>query len=229
MLSSVYFDSVDAYSFKERMYRAEGSRLLRFRWYGDNDGSGEKRIFIERKIHHEGWAVESSKKERFALPQRHIASFIRGTFDIDGWFDSQGSEEPGCRELAHEVHRFIQERKLFPMIRTSYFRCAFQRASSNQVRISLDTQMTLINEAIQGGFYATGKKWCRETMDLLSEDDIFRFPHAILEIKLQEVEDTPEWATRMCLFSDVVTFICLNTFFPTLFWFGLLENLVVGI
>ncbi len=141
MLSSVYFDSVDAHCFQERMYRAEGSRLVRFRWYGDNDGDEEKRIFVERKIHHEGWAVESSKKERFALPQRHMASFIRGTFDIDAWFDQQQGKEDGSRELAHEVSKFMKDKNLNPMIRTSYFRCAFQRASSNQVISTLTIQL----------------------------------------------------------------------------------------
>ena len=107
LLSSVYFDSTDAHCFTERMYRAEGSRLLRFRWYGQNDGDDEKSIFVERKIHHEGWAVESSKKERFVLPQRHIASFVRGTFDIDAWFDQQQEKEDGSRELAHEVRLIL--------------------------------------------------------------------------------------------------------------------------
>ena len=33
--------------------------------------------------------------------------------------------------------------------RTSYYRCAFQLATSNDVRISLDTQMSLLDEYVE--------------------------------------------------------------------------------
>ncbi len=64
--------------------------------------------------------------------------------------------------------------------------------------------MTLINECIPGGFHLTGKQWCRDTMDTLGEQDVFRFPHAILEIKLQDVEETPDWVANMIRECDAV-------------------------
>ena len=50
--------------------------------------------------------------------------------------------------LAHEVNSLIQTRQMQPMIRTSYYRCAFQLPTSNALRISLDTTMTLLNEYV---------------------------------------------------------------------------------
>merc|ERR1712232_1307314 len=67
-------------------------------------------------------------------------------------------------------------------------------STSNDVRISLDTQMTLLNE-----FTTTGhpkEPWCHIGSDLLGSDEIYRFPFAILEIKLQNVTETPEWLRR---------------------------------
>ena len=83
LLSSVYFDSADAVSYQERIRREEGARLVRFRWYGELLGGGlkgrlrvrnnqedDKEIYIERKIHHEGWGGAKSAKERCVLPQK---------------------------------------------------------------------------------------------------------------------------------------------------------------
>ncbi len=50
------------------------------------------------------------------------------------------------RNLAYEIGSLINVNRMQPMIRTSYYRCAFQLASSNELRISLDTSMTLLNE-----------------------------------------------------------------------------------
>merc|ERR1719183_2997542 len=85
----------------------------------------------------------------------------------------------------------IQERKMQPLVRTSYYRCAFQLATSNEVRISLDTQMTLINE-FQGEGHPSDA-WCLTSADQVSEEEVYRFPFAILEIKLQNVTETPQW------------------------------------
>merc|ERR1719401_1699142 len=85
----------------------------------------------------------------------------------------------------------IQEKELQPMLRTSYYRCAFQLSTSNEVRVSLDTQMTLLNE-----FSGLGHKhdpWCHISSDPLRKSDVYRFPFAILEIKLQNVTETPLW------------------------------------
>jgi len=88
------------------------------------------------------------------------------------------------------VDGLIKDRKMQPMIRTSYYRSAFQLATSNEVRISLDTQMTLLDE------YRHGKlepPWCLTGADLLTEGQIYRFPFAILEIKLSDVPEAPLW------------------------------------
>eukprot|EP00435_Cladocopium_sp_Y103_P068579 s99_g31.t1 len=76
------------------------------------------------------------------------------------------------------VNKMIQEKKLQPIIRTSYYRCAFQLATDNK-------------EYVPNGH--PNKPWCLVGTDTLQRDDIYRFPYAILEIKLQDVSEAPLW------------------------------------
>jgi hypothetical protein len=196
LLSSIYFDSEDSKCYQERILRREGARLVRFRWYGENHGEADKEVYVERKVHHESWANDKSAKERCILPQRDIFSFMNGKFDINGFFRKMAEEgvssekaRKKMKSIADEVNALIQERKMRPMIRTSYYRSAFQLATSNEVRISLDTQMTLLDEYRN----PHTEPWCLTGNNLLREDQIYRFPFAILEIKLQDVSETPMW------------------------------------
>mmetsp|Transcript_23822 Transcript_23822/g.43199 ORF Transcript_23822/g.43199 Transcript_23822/m.43199 type:complete len:676 (-) Transcript_23822:120-2147(-) len=198
LLSSVYFDSPDAVSYQERIRREEGARLVRFRWYGENFQEDDKEIYVERKIHHEGWGGAKSAKERCIIPQKDIFEFMKGQFDIDGYFSKLASEgmysekaRKNMKAIAVEVNKMIQAKRLQPIIRTSYYRCAFQLATDNKVRISLDTQMSLLNEYMDGGH--PNKPWSHIGSDPLSRDDVYRFPYAILEIKLQDVSEAPLW------------------------------------
>mmetsp|Transcript_535 Transcript_535/g.1462 ORF Transcript_535/g.1462 Transcript_535/m.1462 type:complete len:420 (+) Transcript_535:158-1417(+) len=198
LLSSVYFDSPEATSYQERIRREEGARLVRFRWYGENEQEDEKEIYVERKIHHEGWGGKKSAKERCVIPQKDIFEFMKGRFDIDAYFEQLKAEgmysekaRKNMKGIAVEVNKMIQDKKLQPIIRTSYYRCAFQLATDNKVRISLDTQMSLLNEYMSGGH--PSPPWCHIASDSLQKHDVYRFPYAILEIKLQDVAEAPLW------------------------------------
>jgi len=123
---------------------------------------------------------------------------MKGKLDVDTYFARLAAEgmyteksRKAMKGIAHEVNDLIQEKRLQPIIRTSYYRCAFQLSTSNDVRVSLDTQMTLLNEFV--GEDHPNEPWCRVSSDLLTADEIYRFPYAILEIKLQNVTENPEW------------------------------------
>merc|ERR1712190_60171 len=178
LLSSVYFDSPTAVSYNERIRREEGARLVRFRWYGENNFEPDMDVYVERKIHHEGWGSASSAKERCIVPQKDIFSFMKGKLDVDGYFAKLAAEgmyteksRKSMKGICHEVNTMIQEKKLQPIIRTSYYRCAFQLSTSNEVRISLDTQMSLLNEFREGGHKE--EPWCLVSSDLLDPEEIY--------------------------------------------------------
>jgi SPX domain protein involved in polyphosphate accumulation len=187
LITSVYFDSECGHSYEERLLRKEGARLLRLRWYGRNEGNADKEIYVERKIHHESWTKTASSKDRFALNQGSVRAFLSGRY------------VPEATPLADEVRDMIATHKLRPMVRTCYFRSAFQAQDSNAVRISLDTNLTLINE-----LSGISNFWCRSADDVLSAADIVKFPFAILEVKLQDGGNPPEWIGELLRKSQAV-------------------------
>jgi uncharacterized membrane protein YidH (DUF202 family) len=200
LITSIYFDNTNKDIYHQRIARREGARLVRFRWYGSNEGSPDQEIFIERKIHHEAWYGESSSKDRYIVKQKNVFKLMKNQYDINAHFDyleslKKGKDLKSMRQLAFEIDKFISDYKLQPFIRTSYYRCAFQLSTSNDVRISLDTQMSLINEYIPGGH--PREPWCRLASDVLAEQDIVRFPYAILEVKLGDAKNCPSWVDDM--------------------------------
>ncbi|CAN0344071.1 unnamed protein product, partial [Phaeothamnion confervicola] len=84
----------------------------------------------------------------------------------------------------------ISTKSLEPTVRTQCMRTAFQIPFDPTVRVSLDTNLCMILDRDPGA-----GRWYRNPAETLPPTAITRFPHAILEVKLQ-VEDeskTPGW------------------------------------
>ncbi|KNC69922.1 hypothetical protein SARC_17556, partial [Sphaeroforma arctica JP610] len=83
--------------------------------------------------------------------------------------------------LAKEIQQQVINRKLHPSVRTFYNRTAFQHPTSQEVRISLDTELTMIKERNM-----TNGDWRRKEVGVdfpfsyVDADDIERFPYAVL-------------------------------------------------
>lgn len=102
--------------------------------------------------------------------------------------------------LANEIQFSVAARALKPMVRTFYNRTAFQLPGNARVRISLDTELTMIRED-NYGHNRSGSSWRR--MDCgtiapftnLPKDDVCEFKYAVLEVKLQTQHGTtaPQW------------------------------------
>ncbi|KAL8271538.1 hypothetical protein Esti_004573 [Eimeria stiedai] len=103
--------------------------------------------------------------------------------------------------LGEEIQDEIAEHELQPMLRTSYLRAAFQLATSNEVRISLDTNLCMVNEYRPQRHDEASTNWCRLADELLGKDEVVRFPYAILEVKVQQ-QPPPAWVESMLVLSD---------------------------
>jgi SPX domain protein involved in polyphosphate accumulation len=181
LITSVYFDNEASELYTDRLLRNEGSKLVRVRWYGLNNGASDKELFIERKIHHESYTSEASRKDRFIMMQGRIKDFL----DLKWKPNGKCSEES---DLIDEVSDLLSKSQLKPMVRSCYLRSAFQSSKSNAVRISLDENLTFINEQNTGKQEISSGKisnWCRSDTDALTMDEIIKFPYSILEVKLQ--------------------------------------------
>ena len=91
------------------------------------------------------------------------------------------------------------------MVRTFYNRIAFQLPGDSRVRISLDTQLTMVREDNLDGRQRCGENWRRTDVDIdhpfsqLPSEDVERFPYAVLEVKLQSQlgQDIPGWVADL--------------------------------
>lgn len=169
-------------------------------------------VFLERKTHREDWTGEKSVKARFSLKEKNVNAFLSGKMSVDSVFqkmrrDGKKSDKEisDLEQLAQEIQYSVISRRLLPVTRSFYNRTAFQLPGDARVRISLDTQLTLIREDNLDGRTRCGKNWRRMDIGIdhpfsqLPPEDIERFPYAVLEVKLQTQagQDPPEWAREL--------------------------------
>ncbi|KAI8997364.1 VTC domain-containing protein [Pilobolus umbonatus] len=208
-ISSVYYDNDDFELYMGRLDKTEGAEAIRMRWYGGMDSNT---IFVERKTHHEDWTGEKSVKARFPIKEKYLNSFLKGTYTTEELFakaKGQGTksekEIQELEQLAQEVQYTALTKRLHPMMRTFYNRTAFQLPGDARVRISLDTELSLIREDNEDTKTRCGNNWRRMDIGVdypfkqLPESDINRFPYAVLEVKLQTHvgQEPPQWVVEL--------------------------------
>ena len=114
---------------------------------------------------------------------------------------SKGASQEEADEwecLVREITQVISSKQLGPTVRTQYMRTAFQIPFDATVRISLDTNLCMISE--RGYDLKENKVWHRDPNMTLAHNEITRFPHAVLEIKLElKSEDSmpPKWVSDL--------------------------------
>ncbi|EPS35620.1 hypothetical protein H072_10997 [Dactylellina haptotyla CBS 200.50] len=203
-ISSIYYDNDDFDLYLGRLEKSEGAEAHRLRWYG---GMDTQTVFVERKTHREDWTGEKSVKARFAVKEKNVNDFLAGKMSVGQVFEKMRKEGKKSIEeiedleaLAREVQYTMIAKRLHPLVRSFYHRTAFQLPGDARVRISLDTELTLIREDNQGRDRA-GSNWRRMDIGIdwpfknLPAEDIERFPYAVLEVKLQTQagQEPPQW------------------------------------
>ncbi|CCE72553.1 Piso0_000136 [Millerozyma farinosa CBS 7064] len=204
-ITSIYFDNKDMDLYYGRLRKDEGAEAIRLRWYG---GMKSDQIFVERKTHREDWTGEKSVKARFALKEKKVNAFLEGELTASEVFEKmrkEGKKSPSeinnLESLAKEVQYRVIKDKMRPVMRSFYNRTAFQLPGDARVRISLDTELTMVREDNFDGIDRTNGNWRRMDIGVdypfsqLPEKDVCRFPYAVLEVKLQTQlgQEPPTW------------------------------------
>lgn len=127
------------------------------------------------------------------------------------------------KQLANEVQYAIFSRKLVPgscsrssiatfanrtiriVMRTFYNRTAFQLPGDARVRISLDTELTMIREDNWDGKVRSALNWRRTDIGIdypfpqVSDEDKELFQYGVLEVKLQTQmgQEPPDWVREL--------------------------------
>lgn len=208
-ITSIYFDDESMDLYYGRLLKTEGAEAIRIRWYGNMEVDN---MFIERKTHREDWTGEKSVKARFPMKESKINDFLRGKFTAKQAFEKMRkdgrkskSEIDSLERLAEEVQYRVLKDKLRPVMRTFYHRTAFQLPGDARVRISLDTDLTMVREDNFDGIDRTKGNWRRMDIGIdypfqnLPPKDVERFPYAVLEVKLQTQmgQEPPQWVRDM--------------------------------
>ncbi|KAH7342109.1 SPX-domain-containing protein [Rhizoctonia solani] len=204
-ITSIYFDNEELELYLGRLEKTEGAEAVRLRWYGD---MSSRTIFVERKTHREDWTGEKSVKERFPIKEDKVNAFLRGEYTMDEEFRAlvkkgkkTEQEVEGMIQLASEVQYAILTRKLVPVVRSFYNRTAFQLPGDARVRISLDTELTMVREDNWDGEVRSGDNWRRPDAGIdfpfpnVPDRDKEIFKYGVLEVKLQTQlgQEPPQW------------------------------------
>ena len=205
-ISSIYYDNDALELYLGRLEKSEGAEAMRLRWYG---GMNNNTIFVERKTHREDWTGEKSVKARFPIKEKNVNAFMKGEFTVADLFAKARQEgKKSIKEieelekLATEAQYTIITKKLKPVVRSFYNRTAFQLPGDARVRISLDTELSLVREDdFDGSRNRAGDNWRRMDIGVdwpfkqipASEKELF--PYAVLEVKLQTAmgQEAPQW------------------------------------
>jgi len=205
-ITSLYLDSLSFRQYHERLARDDGANLFRLRWYGlDPEQAGT--VYVERKTHRSKDSGEKSTKQRLPIAPSAVRDLLHPerALDVAAQLDAQlaaGAISEKQRDkgvaLGAEVQAALAERGLLPAVRTVYQRTAFQASDSNSVRLTLDSNLSLIKEALALGDAeapAAVHEWCRNLSEPLDPAHILPFPFAVLEVKLQD--ETPAWVEEL--------------------------------
>ncbi|KAI2496948.1 hypothetical protein MHU86_17533 [Fragilaria crotonensis] len=201
MTNSVYLDNDQLELYHGRLDKSPGAIALRLRWYGAGD---PRLVFCERKTHREKWTGEVSVKERFTIDESEVQSVMTNTYPIEDKrrkMMQNGKSQKEADEwetLVRECTQVISSKQLVPTMRTQYMRTAFQIPFDATVRVSLDTNLCMISE--RGYNLDNMKNWHRDPSEVLARNEITRFPHAVLEVKLElkgENLTPPKWVTDL--------------------------------
>jgi SPX domain protein involved in polyphosphate accumulation/uncharacterized membrane protein YidH (DUF202 family) len=199
--NSVYLDNDQLELYHGRLDKTPGAIALRYRWYGPED---PELVFVERKTHHEKWVGEVSVKERFVVKEHEVQQLMTNTYHIpkkkQEMLDKGKTQKEAdeWEKLVREVTQVIASKQLVPTMRTQCMRTAFQIPFDATVRVSLDTNLCMISE--RGYDLQDMKVWHRDKEWVLEKNEIHRFPHAVLEIKLEMKGNDmvpPKWVTDL--------------------------------
>lgn len=209
-ITSIYYDNPEKWDLYEgRLKKTEGAEAIRLRWYG---GMQSETIFVERKTHREDWTGEKSVKARFSLKEKNVNSYLKGELLPAAIFEKARKEgkksEKAIAEderLAREIQYSVLKKGYKPVCRSFYNRTAFQLPADARVRISLDTELTMVREDNLDGRKRAGDNWRRMDIGVdwpfsqLPSEDVVRFPYAVLEVKLQTQmgQEPPEWVRQL--------------------------------
>ncbi|KAF2754411.1 SPX-domain-containing protein [Pseudovirgaria hyperparasitica] len=208
-ITSIYFDNPNFSLYTDKVDHKPNAASLRLRWYGQLAEKPE--ILVEKKIIKEG---DVSEEQRFSTKDKYVQGFItrdnrleKNVKKLEDRFGEDSAHVQDYKTAVNDISQLIQDAKLEPMVRANYTRTAFQIPGDDRVRISLDTNLSLIREDAldQSRPCRDPAEWHRTDIDNnemeypfsgVKKGEINRFPFALLEIRIKGNKNY-EWVSDL--------------------------------
>jgi SPX domain protein involved in polyphosphate accumulation/uncharacterized membrane protein YidH (DUF202 family) len=202
VINSIYLDNQELDMYHDRIPALEKDRgnLIRIRWYGDHVNPTPE-VYVERKtrVPHGHYTIDEAVKERFPIKSEKVLPYLKGEWDIQKKLEKavkSKSMKPEAadklRKTSLDIQAEILTKHLFSAVRTVCRRTAFQQGRDASVRLSLDTNLHMLDE-LNG---MEPNKWFRNMEKALPTQSVAKFPFAVLEVKLQ-VAEAPQWVQNL--------------------------------
>lgn len=135
-ISSIYLDTPTLDCYREYQEAQPFRTKVRVRRYG-YEGSYEHACWIEIKTKHNG----NSLKRRFCSNTEGLVDFMAGN-DVYERLKDLNADCPELSKIYHTARTLVTRHALRPVVRVDFQRMAFQKASSRNVRITVDRNLT---------------------------------------------------------------------------------------
>ncbi len=89
-------------------------------------------------------------------------------------------------DLLLRIRALICKLGLAPCVRTKYNRVALQSASSNRCRLTVDRDITVVNERA-----GRASSWCLPDDEVVPEEDVVKLPYCVYEVKVADGANGP--------------------------------------
>ena len=198
-ITALYLDSPTFTLYNGKLEKGNGSSSLRLLWYNQLADNAE--VTLEKKTLQEG---DSSTEVKIKLKTKYVMPFLKADYKLEKTIRKLQSQEgeggqkaAGLARKVDEIQKFVQDNKLEPMLRANFTRIAFQIPGDDRVRISIDTNLTLVHEDCLDGVQPcrSPREWHRKDIDDaglehpfpgLDHDEVSYFPFALMEIKMSQ-------------------------------------------
>ncbi|KAJ7769035.1 VTC domain-containing protein [Mycena olivaceomarginata] len=205
-ITSIYFDNEELELYLGRLEKTEGAE--------PSDCAGMvirtlKRSLLSADAPGGLEPAKSPSRRRFPIKEHLVNAFpARASTTVDAEVQQlvkkgkkTQQEVDSMIQLANEVQYAVLSRGLKPVMRSFYNRTAFQLPGDARVRISLDTELTMVREDNWDGRTRAGDNWRRTDIGIdfpfeqLPPDDKEIFKYGVLEVKLQTQfgQEPPKW------------------------------------
>jgi uncharacterized membrane protein YidH (DUF202 family) len=208
-ITSLYFDNSKFSLYTDKVNNKADAASLRLRWYGQLSEKPE--IMFEKKVTKEG---DVSEEVRFPIKAKYIEPFLEDRYHMEKslekleWRPNKNQQDiDNFKQAVGDIHNFIKEKELQPVLRANYTRTAFQIPGNDSVRISLDTNLAFIREDAldMDRPCRDPDDWHRRDIDSsnmeypfksIKKGELHKFPFALLDIKVKGTKKY-EWIEEL--------------------------------